>query len=58
MDGFFTNRSEISIKYMIENGFRCNSKLDNPFHPGQTYDNSQAPSAVPNANDVLNALGY
>ncbi len=58
MDGFFTNRSEISIKYMIENGFRCNSKLVNPFHPGQTYDNAQAPSAVPNANDVLNALGY
>lgn len=58
MDGFFTNRSEMSLQYMIENGFRCSSTLDNPFHAGQKYDNSQAPHKVPNANDVLNALGY
>lgn len=58
MDGFFTNRSEISLHYMIENGFRCNAKLAHPFHPGQMYDNSQAPSVVPNADNVLNALGY
>ena len=58
MDGFFTNRSEISLLYMIENGFRCNAKLNNPFHPGQYYDNSQAPATVPNAEDVLTQLGY
>ncbi|MBW4865857.1 glycerophosphodiester phosphodiesterase [Prevotella salivae] len=58
MDGYFTNRSEISLHYMIENGFRCNAKLANPFHPGQLYDNSQAPSKVPNADTVLDALGY
>ena len=58
MDGYFTNRSEISLHYMIENGFRCNAKLANPFHPGQLYDNSQAPSTVPNADTVLDALGY
>ena len=58
MDGYFTNRSEISLHYMIENGFRCNAKLANPFHPGQLYDNSQAPSKVPNADAVLDALGY
>ena len=43
---------------MIENGFRCNAKLNNPFHPGQYYDNSQAPATVPNAEDVLTQLGY
>ena len=58
MDGYFTNRSEISLHYMIENGFRCNAKLANPFHPGQLYYNSQAPSTVPNADAVLDALGY
>ena len=58
MDGYFTNRSEISLHYMIENGFRCNAKLANPFHPGQLYDNSQAPSTVPNADAVLDTLGY
>lgn len=58
MDGFFTNHSEMSLKYMIENGFRCSPSLNNPFHPGQTYDNSQAPSVVPDANQVLEDLGY
>ncbi|MBQ9645737.1 MAG: glycerophosphodiester phosphodiesterase [Prevotella sp.] len=58
MDGFFTNRTEMSLLYMIENGFRCNAKLPNPFHPGQTYDNSQAPSTVPDAVETLQRLGY
>jgi len=58
MDGFFTNRSEMSLLYMIENGFRCNSKLPNPFHAGQVYDNSQAPSVVPDAVETLVRLGY
>ena len=58
LDGMFTNHSEITLKYLIENGFRCSSNIPNPFHPGQVYDNSQAPSTVPDANDVLDQLGY
>ena len=58
MDGFFTNRSEISLRYMIENGFRCNANLPNPFHPGQKFDNSQAPSTVPDVEATLVRLGY
>ncbi|MGM9841724.1 MAG: glycerophosphodiester phosphodiesterase, partial [Candidatus Limisoma sp.] len=58
LDGFFTNRSEMSLLYMIENGFRCNANLPNPFHPGQKYDNSQAPSVVPDAVETLVRLGY
>lgn len=58
MDGFFTNHSEMSLQYMIENGFRCSSTLVNPFHAGQLYDNSQAPTTVPDANEVLDRLGY
>ena len=58
MDGFFTNRSEISLRYMIENGFRCNANLPNPFHPGQKFDNSQAPSVVPDVEATLVRLGY
>ncbi len=58
LDGFFTNRSELSLRYMIENGFRCNPALPNPFHPGQTYDNSQAPSQVPDAHELLHRLNY
>ena len=58
MDGFFTNHSEMSLRYMIENGFRCSSTLHNPFHPEQKYDNSQAPHVVPDGADVLNELGY
>lgn len=58
MDGYFTNHAELSLKYMIENGFRCSATLDNPFHPGKKYDNSQAPSTVPDAAEMLNRLGY
>lgn len=58
MDGFFTNRTEMSLKYMIENGFRGNSKLPNPFHAGQVYDNSQANVTVPDAVETLKRLGY
>jgi len=58
LDGLFTNRSEITLQYLIENGFRCNSAIPNPFHPGQTYDNSQAPSTVPDAKATLVRLGY
>jgi len=58
LDGLFTNRSEITLAYLIENGFRCNSNIPNPFHPGQVYDNSQAPSTVPDAKGTLERLGY
>ncbi len=58
MDGFFTNRTEMSLKYMIENGFRGNAKLPNPFHAGQYYDNSQANVTVPDAIQTLERLGY
>lgn len=58
MDGCFTNRSEMNLEYMINYGMRCNSQLPNPFHPGQVFDNSQAPSVVPNAQELLTKLGY
>ena len=58
MDGFFTNRSEMSLLYMVENGFRGNAKLPNPFHPGEYFDNSQAPTTVPDAVETLKRLGY
>ncbi len=58
MDGCFTNHSEMNLQYMLDNGMRCNAKLPNPFHPGQIFDNSQAPSTVPDANELLNHLGY
>lgn len=58
MDGCFTNRSEMNLEYMINYGMRCNSQLPNPFHPGQKFDNSQAPSVVPNAQELLTKLGY
>ena len=43
---------------MIENGFRGNAKLPNPFQAGQVYDNSQAPTTVPDAKATLSRLGY
>ena len=58
MDGCFTNHTEMNLQYMIDNGMRCNANLPNPFHPGQNFDNSQAPSTVPNAVELLNQLGY
>ena len=57
-DGCFTNRSELSLQYMIDNGFRCRSDIPNPFHPGSIYDNSQAPRIVPDAVNTLERLGY
>ena len=58
MDGCFTNRTEMNLRYMIDNGMRCNAALPNPFHPGQTFDNSQAPHIVPDSGDLLTKLGY
>jgi glycerophosphoryl diester phosphodiesterase len=57
-DGCFTNRSEISLQYMIDNGFRCRKDIPNPFHPGSIYDNSQASESVPDAVQTLERLGY
>ena len=58
MDGCFTNHSEMNLQYMLDNGMRCNAKLPNPFHPGTYYDNSQAPSSVPDAQETLKHIGY
>ena len=57
-DGCFTNRSELTLQYMIDNGFRCRSDIPDPFHPGNIYDNSQAPRIVPDAVKTLERLGY
>lgn len=57
MDGFFTNRSEMSLRFMIDQGFRCNAQVENPFTRGW-YDNSQAPHDVPDPEQLLERLGY
>ena len=57
-DGCFTNRSDLTLQYMIDKGLRGRSDIPNPFHPGSTYDNSQAPRTVPNAVKTLQRLGY
>lgn len=57
-DGCFTNRAEISLQYMIDNGFRCREDIPSPFYPGSTYDNSQASESVPDAVQTLERLGY
>lgn len=48
VDGLFTNRSELSIKFLIERGFRCNA----------AFGNADAPSSVPEAVETLERLGY
>lgn len=57
-DGCFTNRSELTLQYLIDNGFRCRSDILSPFHNGMIYNNSQAPNNVPNAIQTLERLGY
>jgi len=57
-DGCFTNRSDLSLQYMIDHGLRGRSDIPNPFHPGSTYDNSQASRIVPDAVKTLERLGY
>ena len=57
-DGCFTNRSDLTLQYMIDKGLRGRSDIPNPFHPGSTYDNSQAPRTVPDAVKPLQRLGY
>lgn len=58
LDGVFTNLSGMSLRYLIENGYRCNAKLPNPFYEDRVYDNSEAPSVVPDASETLQRLGY
>lgn len=58
LDGYFTNRTEMSLRYMVENGFRGNKELPNPFHAGKFYDNSQANVDIPDAVKTLERLGY
>lgn len=57
-DGCFTNRSELSLQYLIDNGLRCRSDIPSPFHHGVLYDNSQASHDVPDAVLTLERLGY
>lgn len=57
-DGLFTNRTDLTLRYFIDHGYRCNSSLSNPFRPSVRYDNSQAPSFVPDAEETLERLGY
>lgn len=58
LDGLFTNLPGMSLRYLIENGYRCNANIPNPFHDGQVYDNSDASSVVPDAGETLQRLGY
>ncbi len=58
LDGLFTNRSDLTIRFLIDHGYRCNAHLPNPFHKGVDYDNSSAPSTVPDAEETLRRLGY
>lgn len=57
-DGCFTNRSDLTLQYMIDKGLRGRSDIPNPFHPESTYDNSQASRTVPDALKTLERLGY
>jgi len=57
-DGCFTNRSDLTLQYMIDKGLRGRADIPNPFHPGSTYDNSQAARTVPDALQTLHRLGY
>ena len=49
---------ESDLQYMIDHGLRGRSDIPNPFHPGSTYDNSQASRIVPDAVKTLERLGY
>ena len=57
-DGFFTNRSEMTLQYLLDHGLRGRSGLKDPFHPDRTYDNAEAPGNVPDAKETLDRLGY
>jgi glycerophosphoryl diester phosphodiesterase len=57
-DGCFTNRSDLSLQYLIDHGFRGRAGIPDPFHQGCTYDNSQAARSVPDAVQTLQRLGY
>ncbi len=58
LDGVFTNFSGMSLRYLIENDYRCNASIPNPFYEDRVYDNSEAPSVVPDASETLQRLGY
>lgn len=57
-DGCFTNRSDLSLQYLIDYGFRGRADIPDPFHQGCSYDNSQAARSVPDAVQTLQRLGY
>jgi len=56
MDAMFTNRSNMTLKWLIDKGLRCNGKIPHPFYDGLVYDNSQAPSSVPDPQLILDKL--
>ncbi len=58
LDGLFTNRADLTLRLLIDYGYRCNASLPNPFHKDTVYDNSAAPAIVPDAVETLQRLGY
>jgi len=56
--GIYIEFKEPDLNPENENGFRCRAGIPDPFHRGRTYDNSQAPSSVPDATETLKRLGY
>lgn len=53
MDAMFTNRSDLTLKWLIDHHLRGRSDIPDPFHEGKYYDNSQAPSTVPDPAATL-----
>ncbi len=58
LDGLFTNRTDLTIRFLTDYGYRCNARLPHPFHNDRVYDNSAAPAALPDAVETLKRLGY
>ncbi len=48
LDGLFTNRTELTLKYLLEHGFRGNAK----------FGNADAAKTVPDPVETLKRLGY
>ena len=57
-DGYFTNRSDLTLRYLIDHGLRCSDSIADPLNPGTVYSNAEAPAEVPDAKATLARLGY
>lgn len=57
-DGYFTNRSDLTLRYLIDHGLRCSDSIADPLNPGKVYSNAEAPAEVPDAKETLARLGY